>query len=289
MTTEKIIAQGDKILTSDFDFDKRIYKRLSLFLSKNSIGGKVSITKEDLAQIEDLIYKEIKDSNYEENISNYLRLFVAIENSVSQQQAEYNRIKSQAIKDLWNSVDKKTFFMDKIVGDLGKSGIQEVFTKGISAVIRDATYFNLTIEDATARLSKVLIDDEYTKRYVKGVAMDSLAHYAGAINDALRVAYDLEDILYIGNVIETSRPICDHLAGDLKGRVTSEKLKEALKKYCPNGEPSKTKTTYTTINGVEINAQLGSGMMQGTTFENFGQMRGGHQCRHEAIWVRKFK
>lgn len=287
MTVSNIIEQGDKVLLGSYDLDERMYKRLLSFLAKNTTNGVISISKEDLAQVEDLIYKEVKDSNYEENITKFLTLFSKIEDAVSKEQSERNNIKAKAIKDLWNSVDTKTQFLDKVVYDLGQGGIKDYFVKGLSKVVREANYFNLTIDDAMAKLSNVLIDDNYTKRYIRTVAMDSLNQYAGAINDAVRVAYDLSDLLYIGNIIETSRPVCDHIRGTMKGRLTGDQLKEVLNTYCPNGIPSEKKITYTTVNGEEHTAKMGSGMIEGTKFENFGQLRGGYWCRHEAVWVKK--
>jgi hypothetical protein len=105
----------------------------------------------------------------------------------------------------------------------------------------------------------------------------------------VRVAYELKDIIYVGNTIENTRPICAHLRDTLKGRITGEQLKQTLAEYCPNGIPSKKKITYTTVKGDEHTARKGSGMIEGTRYDNFAQLRGGYGCRHEAIWVRAKK
>ena len=289
MKPSEIIDKGDTILYSINDLDKRMYKRLVKFLANNSLGGKVSITNEDLAQIEDIIYDEVKSSEYEENIAKYLMLLNKLEDSISQQQFDINRIKAQNIKDLWNGDILKTKLRDKIVYDLGAGGIKDYFVKGIAEVVREANYFNLTIDDAIDRLGKVLIDDEYTNRYLQQTSRDALSQYQGAINDAVRVAYELKDIIYLGNTIENTRPICAHLRDTLKGRITGEQLKQTLAEYCPNGIPSKKKITYTTVKGDEHTASKGSGMIEGTRYDNFAQLRGGYGCRHEAIWVRAKK
>lgn len=289
MTPSEIIDKGDKLLYSTSDLDKRIYKRLIKFLANNSIGGKVSVSNEDLAQIEDIIYNEVKDSNYEENISKYLALITALENSISQQQYDINRIKAQSIKDMWANNSLREGLVGKIVYGLGAGGIKDYFVKGLAQVIRDASYFNLTIDDAVDKLSKVLIDDEYTNRYLRQTSNDALSQYQGSMNDAVRVAYDLSDLIYVGNTIETTRPICAHLRDNLKGRITGEQLKSTLQEYCPNGIPSDKRITYKTVTGEEHTAKKGSGMIEGTRYDNFGQLRGGYACRHEAIWVRPFK
>jgi hypothetical protein len=78
--------------------------------------------------------------------------------------------------------------VDKIVYDLGAGGINEYLLR-VEPVVREADYYNLTIEDAVNRLQKVLIDDAYTQKYIKNVAMDSLAQFDGAINDTVRRTY----------------------------------------------------------------------------------------------------
>jgi len=286
MKSEDIINKGDAILLDTQSLDRRMYKRLLKYLAEHSLGGKVSITNQDLAQLEDIIYDEVKKSDYEENVSNYLKLLGALENAVSKEQQEINRIKANNIRDLWDNSQTKERLINKIVYDLGQGGVKDYFVKGLAQVVRDANYFNLTFEDAADKLSKVLIDDQYTQRYVQGVAKDSLTQYKGAINDEVRVAYDLNNLLYIGNTIETSRPICAHLRDDLKGKITEKQLRDALDFYCPKGVPSEKIITWTTVSGEKHKGKAGSGMYENTYYDNFAQFRGGHRCRHEAIWVK---
>ena len=54
-----------------------------------------------------------------------------------------------------------------------------------------------------------------------------------------------------------------------------------MDEYCPNGQPSKKKIEYETVNGVIRTLQKGSGMIDGTIVSNFPVHRGGYRCRHE--------
>lgn len=286
MIPSKIIEEGDNILLSIKDLDQRMYKKLSKFLAQNTLDGNVNISNEDLAVIEDIVYQEIVDSDYEEKIAKYLSLLTAIEGSISKQQQELNRIKASEIKSLWNNSDYKAKLVNKIVYDLGAGGLKDYFVKGVAQVVRDSNFFNLTIGDAMDQLSKVLVEDGYTQQYLQQTSRDALSQYAGAINDEVRVRYELDNLIYIGNVIETSRPFCTHLRDDFKGKLTSDQLKQALQEYCPNGVPSQSKITYQTTDGNKT-ARKGAGMIEGTRFDNFSQLKGGYGCRHEAVWVRK--
>lgn len=287
MKAAEIIDKGDNLLQSVSGLDKTLFKTLITFLSRNTVGGKIRITPEDLAVLEDLIYADIKDSDYEETMAKYLELLTALENSISQEQASRNDLKVSTVNELWRANNLRNTLVDKIVYDLGAGGIREYYVKGLSQAVREADYFNLTIEDAVGRLQKVLIDESYTQSYLKNVAMDSLAQFDGAINDTVREAYGFDNLIYVTNTIETSRPFCIHLRDELKGKLTSEQLKQALNEYCPDGIPSQVKTQYTTHSGEVKTGKKGSGMIEGTRFDNFSQLRGGYGCRHRAIWVRK--
>ena len=80
-----------------------------------------------------------------------------------------------------------------------------------------------------------MIDDEYTNRYLRQTSNDALSQYQGAMNDAVRVAYDLSDLIYVGNTIETTRPICAHLRDNKKrknyGRATKGYIARVLPKW----------------------------------------------------------
>jgi hypothetical protein len=288
MSPHDIILKGDNTLFKVGDtLDKKIYARILKFISQNSNYGKVSIDKKELAILDDIILKEIRDSGYNVEINNYFKLFNELENAISKEQSEINNIKASKIKELWNDSAQKQFIIEKTVYDLGVNGIKDVFVKSISEVIRDANFFNLDLESAENKLRKLLVEDKYTERYVRQTTLDTLSQYDGAINNEVRVVYDLQIMKYITNTIETSRPICVHIHDILGGSITEKQLKETLDIYCPNGNPSKSEITYKVHTGEEKTAKKGSGMIDGTIFENFTQLKGGYGCRHRAIWTSK--
>lgn len=75
----------DKYLTDNTDLNKRIFKRLIKYLSENTVQGKIMMSAQDLAVLEDIIYEQIKESDYEENISKYLELITALDNAISKE------------------------------------------------------------------------------------------------------------------------------------------------------------------------------------------------------------
>lgn len=81
---------------------------------------------------------------------------------------------------MWTSEQQRTvMIVKKVVYDLGQNGMKDYFVKGISEVVRDANFFNLTLSDAVEQLQKVLVDDDYTTRYIRGTAGDALGDMQG--------------------------------------------------------------------------------------------------------------
>lgn len=291
MKPSQIIHEGDVILEQIPNLDKRLYKVLTKFIYRNAKDNKVKIKKEDLAGLEDALYKEVKDSEYQLQLIKYLALFDQLSRSISEQQSEINQLKVDEVQALWAQSDLNSNIMDKVVYSLGKQGIKEVFVKGLADAVRDTNFFNLDTDSAVERLRKFVVEDEYTKRYLEQTVFDALSQYQGAMNNQIRIAYGFKRMQYFTGLIETSRPICRHLKADPDKLYTEEELKAVLEEFCPKGHPSETlvkgKRKYVDKDGnvtfKEAMVKKGSGMIDPTTFENFYQVRGGWRCRHEAI------
>jgi hypothetical protein len=100
------------------------------------------------------------------------------------------------------------------------------------------------------------------ERYAIQVTRDTLNGYEGAVNNAVKEAYNLNAIKYVGSLVKDSRPQCRRWVNN---EVNGEKaviLVEDLQNQ---------------INWAYTN---GSGMHPGTTPDNFLQHRGGYNCRH---------
>lgn len=296
MTTKPsdIIKQGDDLLEKMKGLDKRMYKRMIKFLYENQKDGKVNISKEKLAGLEDILYKDVKDSEYQAQLLKYLTLFNQLSNSISQQQAEINQLKVDEVNKLWSNSDLNKNIMEKVVYDMGGQGIKQVFVKGLADAIRDTNFFNYDTETAVNYVKKFVVENSYTDRYLKQTVSDALHQFQGAMNNQIRIAHGFKRMRYVTGVIETSRPFCVHMKSYPNHIYTEDEIKKALDEYCPNGKPSETlvkgKRKYTDKNGnvtfKEAMVRKGSGMIEGTVFDNFTQLVGGHGCRHEAIWTR---
>ena len=277
---ESLIIGGDKLLIDGVPqaIDKKILKLLLDVIAKNQQDGKVNISNEVLAAIEDDLYNVIKDSNYTELVNEYMTLFVQADNIISREQARINNLKAANIEQLWKGSGNRERLLSKVVYDLGSGGVKDIFIKGLADAVRQISYVNMTIDQAVDVLMTKIVDNEYTKRYIRTTAMDSLSQYDGAVNQEVKNVYGFSKYLYIGNSIDTSRAICRHLRDDLGGRFDDDMLRSVLQEYCPDGVPS---DGIITIDKKKY--KKGGGMIEGTVFDNFMQLRGGYGCRHRCL------
>jgi len=277
---ESLIIGGDKLLIDGVPqaIDKKILKLLLDVIAKNQQDGKVNISNEVLAAIEDDLYNVIKDSNYTELVNEYMTLFVQADNIISKEQARINNLKAANIEQLWKGSGNRERLLSKVVYDLGSGGVKDIFIKGLADAVRQISYVNMTIDQAVDVLMTKIVDNEYTKRYIRTTAMDSLSQYDGAVNQEVKNVYGFSKYVYIGNSIDTSRAICRHLRDDLGGKFDDDMLRSVLQEYCPDGKPSNS-----TITIDKKKYKKGGGMIEGTVFDNFMQLRGGYECRHRCL------
>ena len=281
---EDIIKLGDDIILQFGKVDSKLLAKILQILANNTKDGKINIPNQDLAIIEDILFDELKSSEYGNKANEYLALFSKLQDSMIAEQVEINKLKRKELNDLWLNDEVRKKISDKVIYDLGEAGIKKAYINGLAEAIREQNYFNRKLSEATEILRTKM--NGYTENYLRSTVMDSMRMYDGAFQDKIKVVYDFKNIRFIGNIIETSRPICTHLRNDLKGKFSVEQLKLVLDDYCPNGNPSEKKITYKTVSGKEYTQKKGAGMHNGTTIDNFGQFAGGWQCRHRVIYTR---
>ena len=107
----------------------------------------------------------------------------------------------------------------------------------------------------------------------------------GITQNEVRKQYKMKYINYVGGIKTTTRPLCYHLVG--KGPVWEwSQLEKELNKFVVNGVPlTSTVSGSKTANGKQ--QERGSGIIPGTSIDNFLVYRGGYRCGHEAIPARK--
>jgi hypothetical protein len=164
------------------------------------------------------------------------------------------------------------------------SGIRTDFETPILKILDESISYGGSIERAKKRLTEFIVGGKDTsgklKSYVTQTARDSVGQLQGQQFHSVANAIDTAGIRYIGSVLKDSRGQCEHWVRDLNGFIPWSDLQEEIKQTYINQAAKKVDV----VNGVRH--QWG-GFMPNTTPANFMAKRGGYNCTHTAVPVRK--
>lgn len=268
----KIIEDAENSIDSRVESTQRkLLKELEKILLDNNIKGNLVFTEEASNGLREKIKEAFRKAGWVDAVDSYIQFFNLLQDAMFKEyrvskflaQNAENR-KNEAIKRL-----KGGYFIDDVVGVIENS-------------IRQGMLNGIPYLDQQDILQKQFAEKGLFENYTKTWAIDGINQYAGAINDEIRIKYDLTKMTYLGSEIDTSRPFCIHLKS--KTYWTENELRKVLGEYCPNGIPSKERITIDRADGKKQEMQKGSGMIEGTIFENLTPLRGGYRCRHIPKW-----
>lgn len=274
---EKAIKQGESTMLlaeNDFikDFDKiekALLKEVSKILEMDIQAGKLQNSEQVmqfLARMDLLITDALKKAGYNSKVKDYLKNFDLIRK---------NNIDIHA---LVNKVDIPYSSLNDITKLEVENTIQKLLGAGISRdfkfPIREALYRNITlgasIQDAKKVIESYIVSNDGANskllRYTTQVARDSISQYDGSIQTVIKNELGLNDFIYSGSIISDSRCQCRYWVN--KAKLKREEL---------IGEIA------TAVDGGFLEGCKCSGMIPGTTINNFAVNRGGYSCRHRAI------
>jgi hypothetical protein len=271
-------------------FERRLYEKVVAYLATISLNGQLNPTNAQLAVIRDQITGWYRELGYGKIIESYIAALDDIDDLNRAYYAsqvgsrERIRIEREIIK---SPVTQE--YRRQVAESLRGFGAAEALIKPIEDVLRIDAIRGITVEQAATELRNRITSDSgrgITQAHIETVAVDALRMYDGLIQEELFKVFKPTKGRYFGSVIETSRPFCDHMKDKFANRIIEvSELKVVLDEYAPNGEPSKDKITYETVNGVTATKAKGSGMYPNTTIDTFFMNVGGHRCRHEWKWV----
>jgi hypothetical protein len=241
----------------------KLIDELPTWFAKNSADTKGLITKLDaeMARI-------IKSSTYPKAVLTAVRSLEDIQKYSFELLADYNpgfdpytagsRLGIDSMRELavdtlaerLTTQDVKTLVLDPI----RRAIIQNVQGGASTSEVKKFLIDALTKHDKTNKL-------EPFARHASQIAMDSVLGWDGQIYDRFRTEYEVNEIRYIGSLINDSRPQCVRWVRTYSGKIPIDKLQ---------AEINWAKTS-------------GSGMKQTTTVSTFCTDRGGWHCRHKAI------
>lgn len=238
----------------------------------------------ELARLEEKILNAVTQSGYGGNIDKLLTAFPELEQI---NEKYYQKAEKLSAKEAILGSDRIDEHVKQVIDQLRGGGAKEGILKPIENLIRQQILLKRPVKEVEILLRNEIIANNLLGKYAGQIAIDALSQFDGIINDEVRVKYDLKNFFYIGSLIETSRPICDHIRDNYKSVISIDNLEDVLDEFCPNGIPSEEKISYETVNKKKVTAKKGSGMYKGTNSANFSTYRGGYGCRHEVKWTRR--
>lgn len=275
---DKAISNGENTMlfaTGDFsdgvkDIEEKLLKEIIKILNVLDIkDGKIQSSEaaiQFLASIDKRITEALKNSGYNSKVREFLKSFdVILKNNIDVHKLA-NDINITA--DQLNLVTKLE--VENTLSKLTGSGISRDFIQPI----RESLYRNITlgssIQDTKQTIEDYIISndgkDSKLLRYTTQVARDSISQYDGSIQKAIANELGLNDFIYSGSIIADSRCQCRYWVHKIK--LQHDELVDEI---------------ATALDGGSLDGCQCSGMIPGTTIENFSINRGGYSCRHRAI------
>ena len=271
-------------------FEEKLYNKLVVYLASITNNGRLQATPAQLAELNNKIVNWTKELGYGKIVDTYLSALDEVDeinrkyydSQVSQRVK--NRIENEIIRSPANTEYRK-----QVSDNLRAQGAKSAIVDKIDEALRLQAIRGSTFGEAAATLKELVTKTSkgggIADRHFMQVSRDAIMQYDGIIQEKLYNVFKPTKGRYLASIIETSRPICDHIKDNYANRlITIPQLQVVLDEFCPNGIPSAVEIEYTTVTGKPIIAKKGDGMILNTTIDNFQILRGGYNCRHEWKW-----
>jgi hypothetical protein len=258
-----------KLVKSLVEIEKEIFAALEKVLRKFDIKDGQFIPDDQSRQILATINKEIRKIvdrvAIEDEVMKFIDDFDLIDKNISAIQNSLNGIRVE--KSIFT--DQKQWAVDATVNSLVQANIDLKFIQPVKQLLYSRVSFGGSVVDAERQLKQIVLGDvgKYgvLQRWIGQIARDTINEYQGTINQQIKVQYDLNAVRYIGGLVEDSRAQCVRWVKEFGGVLRDDQLASEIEWAYKNG----------------------SGMKPDTNPSNFCQKRGGYNCNHDAIPVRR--
>jgi len=263
---DSTITKAESDLLDEFTgIENAIYKAVNRFATRlNQSEGKILFDDENtqaVNEINEIVRKAIQDSAYPDKVREYLRNFETIKEFNFDIHQDVNDLNPDELADLINPVQRG--IVNQTLTNLTGAGINTNFSDPLREGIFKNIVAGTTISDLQTYLESYINTNPermgQLKKYVSQVSRDALNQFDGQVNSRIAEEFGLDAFRYVGSIIEDSRPQCIRWVG-----------KEVLLKSQMQRE-------------IQWAYNNGTGMIPGTTPDNFAVYRGGYNCRHAAI------
>lgn len=266
----RTINEADKDLLGGIKgIEKAIYDTILSIVEQrfNTQGGKIQADPyafNTINEIANRIKEDIVNSAYRENVQSYLRNFNTLKETTISLSSSLNQI--NVSRTALNSIELGA--LNKATTALLGNGLDVNLVEPVKNIIFNHVVSGSSIADMEIQLRGYIRGNSerlgQLERYTTQIARDTISQYDGLMQNYIAETHNLDCIGYEGSLIQDSRAACVRLINDYKGVIKFSELPEFLNWAYANS----------------------SGMIPGTTPENFLIYRCGWGCRHTATAIR---
>lgn len=288
----KYLSENDKLkielvrrVTANIpDVEQAVLDELFSIIDKiNSAGGyfnEASLTAEQLLNFTQAIRQTLTKTGYTQDVQAFLSDFgkITINSSILLDKVGGFDVGTLPLSDMekkWKLLTSNTLL---------DSGIRQDFEQPILKILDESISYGGSIERAKKQLTDYIVGGKdksgKLKSYVTQTARDSIGQLQGQQFHSVANAVETAGVRYIGSVLKDSRGQCEHWVRDLNGFIPWDELNNEIKLAEKNIAMKKVDI----VNGVP---HRWGGLMPNTTKDNFMAKRGGFNCTHTAVPVRK--
>lgn len=277
MAVEQLIDSKDETIANGFDealmggfdsIENSIYNAVnSKVMSMDQEDGILKFDVENMLILNELVFiiiNAIQSSRYPKNVNSFTTYFEKVKDYNVEIQNEMNGFDVKDLNEAASVVQYET--VNQMISNLTGAGVRTGFVDPLTQMIYKNLVSGTSMEQLQKAIRTFIKTDEARlgqfNRYVSQIARDALHQFDGAVNARIATIYGMDAYEYVGSLIKDSRPQCVRWVG--KRILTKAELSRELAWAAANG----------------------TGLIPGTTPDNFAIYRGGYNCRHTAIPIR---
>lgn len=260
-----------KIGNASIGLQARIYDIVRLELLKFEQTDGVFVTEQDLRKrlisLEDKIFAILNNESWDVTIVEYLNTLQTIQDRNVAMQLSYNDLKVNT-----RLLSPARLYIYEQAKYALTTAVAPQYVEPVKYLVMQQVTSGNTITESLKMLQRwnegELTNGKYTnkiltpnlQKYATQIARDTSYSVDRTINSIIKERYGLGKFIYVGGVIEDSRPLCRYLVG-LRRKIGFDELPELIQ-------------------------QFPDGLIAGTDEKNFTQNCGGYNCRHRVMAVK---
>lgn len=266
MELENIIDDGTKRFLDEIEKLESVFGRelLNEVRKLDTKGGKIAnnaANKKTVAALRKKIADILSKIGYNKAVNALIANFDKLD---AANQKEHGKRKLKVDKSLLNPVQQ--IAVQNTVNSLLGAGLDQNLMQPVIEQLNKNVVLGSDLQQVIGELEQTILTNPQRKgifvSYATQIGRDTLGQYQGLVNQKISNEYGLNALEYVGSLVKDSRKQCERWVE--KGTILLSDLQDEINWAYNNG----------------------SGMIPGTTPDNFMQNRGGYNCRHVAIPVR---